>query len=367
MVKFRAPDQGRSADAQRQYLWRTESLAKLRLARSRRLAELEGREAAIKRALDAYRDLPGRNVPVWLRSEFVALRRPRPLPPTLGGPEREEIVDRATLLSDDYRTRPPCTKLLMRRTHALQTYLTMAYVAHVEAPYDNSARSNRHASATRVDGQESWAVLCGRWVPSIRARRARISRDLEELVDAELVSIKTRGAQGRYEHFTLLSDNGTGATYRPPKPEDDIGSFSLPASFFTQGWHLVLTPAEIAVLLMVRHRTGGVRLTSPGPGTGITRMTRWEVYGISGEAYGAIHELREFGLLIVHDTMPNRRHGKLRTSSPAAKAALEAEGESLAPVPYCLTAEPDRFFNRPALETVHRSLLEYPSPPRLSS
>ena len=241
MVKFRTPDQQDSSDAKRQYLWRTESLAKLRLGRSRRLAELEGREAAIKRALDAYRDLPGRNVPVWLRPEFVALRGPRPLPPTLGGPEREETVDRATLLSDDYRTRPPCTKLLMRRTHALQTYLTMTYVAHVEAPYDNSGRSNRHANATRVDGQESWAVLCGRWAPSIRARRARISRDLEELVDAELVSIKTRGTQGRYERFTLLSEDGTGVTYRPPKPDADIGLLSLPSSFFTQGWHLVLS------------------------------------------------------------------------------------------------------------------------------
>ena len=96
-------------------------------------------------------------------------------------------------------------------------------------------------------------------------------------------------------------------------------------------------------------------------------MKRWEYYGISGEAYGAIHELREFGLLIVHDTMPNRRHGKLRTPPPEKRATLESDGESLAPVPYHLQLEPDRFFNRPALTVVHRSLSENLSPPRLSS
>lgn len=132
MVKFRTFDVRQRVDAARQYLWRTESLAKLRLARSHRLAELESHEDAIKRALDAYRDLWKGNASVWLRNEFVALRTPRPLPPSLGGSEREEPVDRSTLLRDDYRTRPPCAKLLMRRTHALATYLTMIYVAQTE-------------------------------------------------------------------------------------------------------------------------------------------------------------------------------------------------------------------------------------------
>ena len=125
------------------------------------------------------------------------------------------------------------------------------------------------ANATRVDGQESWAVLCGRWAPNIRARRARITRDLDELVDAELVSIKTKGAQGRYEHFTLLSDDGTGSPYRPPKGYVDPGLLSLPVTFFTQGWHLVLTPAEISVLLMVQDAARTFVPNAKVPGTSI--------------------------------------------------------------------------------------------------
>src|SRR5262245_5603854 len=103
MVKFRTTDRQGSADAERQYLWRTASLAKLKLARSQRLVDLESRETAINRALDAYRDLQGVSGRVWLRPQFVALPWPRPLPPDLGGPERDESADRVTLLRDDYR------------------------------------------------------------------------------------------------------------------------------------------------------------------------------------------------------------------------------------------------------------------------
>src|SRR6266487_4653607 len=329
MTKAASADGNGTADAERRYIWRTESIAKLAAARQQRRLELERRETVIKRALDAYRGLPGNGVNVWveLRSEFVGLRVYRPLPPALGGGEPDEPADRATLLRDDYRTRPPCAKLLMRRTHALASYLTMIYVAHAEAADGNPGRANRHANATRVNNQDSWAVLCGRWAPNIRARRARITRDLEELLAAELVGVKTKGAQGRYECFGLLSDDGTGRPYQLPRSTSDAATLGLPAAFFAQGWHLVLTPAEIGVLLIVRHAVRTQSGSTDVPGAPITRMKRWQVYGISGEAYSAIHELQEFGLLVIHDTMPNRRRGKLRTPPPEQRAALEEAGE----------------------------------------
>ena len=64
-------------------------------------------------------------------------------PPSLGGFDRDEPANRATLLRDDYRTRPPCAKLLMRRSHALPTYLTMVYVAQTEVVHDSAGRNNR--------------------------------------------------------------------------------------------------------------------------------------------------------------------------------------------------------------------------------
>ena len=367
MIKAASTGGKRTPDTERRYIWRTESVTKLTAARQQRREELERREKDITRTLEAYRGLPGNGVKVWieLRSEFVALRTYRPLPPALGGDEPDEHANRATLLRDDYRTRPPCAKLLMRRTHALASYLTMIYVAHVEAVHGTPGRDNKHANATRVNGQDSWAVLCGRWAPNIRARRARITRDLEELLAAELVSIRTKGAQGRYERFGLLSDDGTGRPYQLPRSTQDSSTLGLPAAFFTQGWHLVLTPAEIGVLLMARHAVRPHSGSTDAPGAPVTRMKRWQVYGISGEAYSAIHELREFGLLAVHDTMPNRRRGKLRTPPPEERAALEDAGESLAPVPYHLAPRPDSMFYRPALATVHASLLNYPAPPRV--
>jgi len=370
MIRPASTDGERTGDAERRYIWRTESVAKLTAARQRRRLELERREGEIRRALEAYRGLPGGGVDVWveLRSEFVALREYRPLPPALGGDEGDEPdepSDRATLLRDDYRTRPPCAKLLMRRTHALASYLTMIYVAHLEAADGNPGRANKHANATRVNSQDSWAVLCGRWAPNIRARRARMTRDLDELLAAELVSIKTKGTQGRYERFGLLSDDGTGRPHQLPRSTPESGTLGLPAAFFTQGWHLVLTPAEVGVLLMARHAVRPHTGSTDPPGAPITRTKRWQVYGISGEAYSAIHELHEFGLLRVHDTMPNRRRGKLRTPPAEERAALEQADESLAPVPYYLAPRPDSMFHRSAVATVHASLLDHPAPPRI--
>ncbi len=139
---------------------------------------------------------------------------------------------------------------------------------------------------------------------------------------------------------------------------------ALPHDFFANGWHLVLSPAEIAVLLMVRHAERPFPASAEEPGVALPRSKRWAVYGISGEAYEAIHELEEFGLLNIYDPMPHRRHGKLRQLSPPLKAVAEAEGNSASPIPYRLKTAPFNAFGRPALETIRQSLRSHPAPPR---
>ena len=344
---------------ERQHEWRTRSVEKLTADRAGRLKKLEDREESIHRAVQAYRDLLDPYTTIRLRSEFVALQNQRPLPPALGGPEREPPPDRSTQLQDDYRTRPPSTKLLMHKTHALQSYLAMIFVAHAKG----TTRSTARANASRVGGAESWAVLCGRWAPTVRARRARLARDLEELHRADLVTIGASRTQARYENFRLLADDLTDRAYTLPKGETPV--IMLPYDFFANGWHLALSPAEIAVLLMVRHAERTFHASTEEPGVALPRFTRWAVYGISGEAYEAIHELKEFGLLTIHDTMPHRRHGKLRLLSPPLKAAAEADGDSKSPVPYRLETAPFEAFGRPALQTIRQSLRNQPIPPRL--
>jgi len=364
MVKFEMPIDEELADSVRQYEWRTRSVEKMAADRADRLRKLEAREESIRRALQAYKDLPRRYAPVRLRREFVALQKPRALSPALGGPEPEEPVSRSAQLEEDYRTRPPSTKLLIRKTHALASYLAMLYVAHSEPGVAGPVRGN----ASRANGVESWSVLCGRWFPTVRARRARMARDLEELHRADLVAIGAGGAQARYENFTLLADDLTDQAYTlPARRTQSSAVISLPHAFFTNGWHLALTPPEIASLLMARDATRTLPTTPNEPGIGIPRSVRWATYGVSGEAYHSIHELEEFGLLIIHDTMPHRRHGKLRQLTAEVKAAVEANGESTGPVPYRLECASDDAFERSAWVTINHSLRNHPAPPRLNS
>lgn len=355
------PAERQMTDAERQYEWRTCSIDKLIDERASRLRKLESREESVRRALQAYRDLTAWSSTVYVRSEFVALRNERTLPPALGGPELKRESDRSTRLEDDYRTRPPCTKLLMHKTHALPTYLTILYVAHAEY----SAGVRVRANAWRAGGVESWSVLCGRWAPTVRARRARLTRDLDELQRADLVTFGQPGTQARYENFCVLADDTTDKVYKLPKPSQAHTVIALPNTFFTNGWHLVLTPSETAVLLMARHAAQARITTSIEPGVGLTRQTRWSVYGISGEAYDSIHELAEFGLLTVHDTMPHRRHGKLRLLPPVQRAAAEASGRSSSPVPYRLESSPDSAFDYLALDRIRECLRNHATPPRL--
>jgi len=355
--------------AERQQQWRQRSAEKLTAERARRVRELEAAAESVGRAMRAYHTLPESPATVRLRTEFVALKTGRPLPPSLGGPEPDEPQTAQQLRLKDWHTRPPMTKLLFNRTRALPAYLTMLYVIHA-----SGGKPKQRANAATLAGQESWAALCGCWDPVIRKRRARMTRLLDDLHAVDLVRLGARGAQGRYENFHVLQDNESDRDYRLPTLSSEWPKvLDVPGSFFRNGWHLVLTPAEIAMFLAVRHATYTYRRTPYIPdwiddeaGVGLAQSTRWSSYGISGEAYGVIHELEEFGLLQIHDTMPHRRRGKLREMPTDQRAQAESEGESFTPVPYRLILSEDTLLDRPAMTAVLDSLKDSPLPPRLS-
>jgi len=351
----------KGADAQdlaRQAEWRADAAERSAAERERRVARLEGAHEALDRAARAYHSLPMPRVTVNLRQAFVALERPRPRPGD------QEDADRQLALRDvkaaDRITRPPLSRLLMTTSHALPTYLSMVFVHNAEQ--GSSPREPRLNALRTANGPESWAVLCGRWVSGQRARRVRFMRDLDTLSGADLVALGGDSRRTLYEPFELLADDPSDLKYRPPGREE--GSLPLPADLFLKGWHLVLTPAELAMLIVIRHAWRKHGRTTNADGVGIATSTRWNTYGISDEAYSTAHELAEFGLIELRDPMPNRRNGKIRMSSPAERTGLEADGVSLAPETYRFVPESDECFSRPALLVVNGCLTTSPVAPR---
>lgn len=136
---------------------------------------------------------------------------------------------------------------------------------------------------------------------------------------------------------------------------------------------------SVAVLLAVMDMTGRIefrgRRQSDGVGVALPRSVRRDLYGISGETYTHVHELAEFGLLELHDTMPHRQAGKIRPKAAMAQASDSAGGvgdesrsaddDSAAPEPYRFVIKNPSIFDRDAATVVKDSLLTFPLPYRL--
>lgn len=324
--------------------------------RRRRLGRLRAKSEAIATARDAYAALerPESSVSaeVRVRPQFVRLARPRQRPP---GPPTSQ-------LRWDLATRPPLTKLVHRDSHALAFFLSALFVAHGQARHGR-AFQNEWSINVRQGGKPHWAALGGLSDPGLatRARRARVTRALDELAKADLVEFGS--GQGKYEGFSLRTEDGDGRRYWLPG-ERDGNILLLPASFFTQAWHLVLKPREIVMLLAVLEHHRRLRSRGSTVPVALPMLVRDTEYGISGEVYGSIHELEEFGLIEIHDPMPNRRRGKIRKRDAVVGEGADPES-SFEPLPYQLLPLPDQL-NREALSTVVDCLTESSVPPRLN-
>jgi hypothetical protein len=201
-----------------------------------------------------------------------------------------------------------------RQSNALSLYLTAIYTAHLEAKPGQVFENRRHNTRSTEDASRSWSWLAGLSAPrDIRSRRARMRRALDELVAAGLVNIRPPGVRYRYEGWLLLSDDGSESQYRV-RSDRESGAIRLPATFFLNGWHLVLTASEIAMLFAIMDKARTVR-RRPEPSAqqwvALPRTVRRDFYGLSGEVYLHAHQLHEFGLVDFHDPMPARRRGKI--------------------------------------------------------
>lgn len=273
--------------------------------RQRRL-ELKQQQPAIEKALRAYREIddPDTNS-IRIRTEFVRTDDPR----------RSSMREEPYSLAADVETRPPMTKLVERRRHSLRLLLTAIFVARMTTEPGREF-NNVWPNMPKRTGT-SWLTLSGlqRDVAPVqrRSRRRMFNTALDGLARHSLVALQdANGANGRYQHFSLLDEGGRGAPYRVPGVDLPAKSaISVPADFFRQGWHLVLTDHEIVTYLAIIDRTGYLsRLDRSGEigdlGVDLKKSVRYPTYGISDEAYTSIHLLHQFGLIEVEDPMPNR-------------------------------------------------------------
>jgi hypothetical protein len=325
--------------------------------RTQRLKDLRRRRSSITDAIKAYEalDQGGTMLTVHIRSAFVRLATPRPARNYLEEPN----AGRAAQLQLDWDSRPPCMQLIRRAGNALPLYLTALYLAHLDArPGGRGPRNRRNMSGGIAD--PAWATLCGMGFGVLRARAARVNRALRMLRAARLVALPGTDENPAFEGWVMLKEDGREENYTVPGARTEA-VIPLSAGFFRSGWHLVLKPKEIALLLAITDESRRRHRPQPNstPGIALPQSVRWSTYGISPEVYEAAHELQEFGLVTIHDTMPGRRRGKLpRPLQSQSDSAME-------PVPYRFTL-PQKVFDRHAYDVVTESLARYPRPPRYS-
>lgn len=119
--------------------------------------------------------------------------------------------------------------------------------------------------------------------------RRRLVDSLKRLTAVGMVEPrKIEPDRDRWKGWNLLSDDGSGKIYRRPKT-----GIEVPAPFFLNGWHLVLTASELACYLMLLHastRSGAMRNGDP---VGVPRETRVLQYGLSDAVYSTHNELTD--------------------------------------------------------------------------
>lgn len=313
----------------------TVAIRESRSARIRRLEQLDLRTDAFKRAATKYRRLDNGDHPdIRIRRRFLRLSTARP---------RRESSPLLKTVKGDVDTRPVLTSLTHRPSNALQVYLSLLYIAHLE--FEPGDRWKNERANNGVDG---WSELCGLLALDVSNRELnlRMTRALTKLAEHDLVRVGARRSEHRFDRFTLFCEDQSRKRYFVPSEE--TGAVVLPAGFFMAGWHLVLTNEEMATLLAVAEQTQRPRNRKDADEAGVAlpQLTRWQWYGLAPEAFAGRHELQEFGLIDMFDPM-DRTNGKL-PEKQRQKDLLRAPR---------ITLKLDEVdFSRPAIEVVKAKL-----------
>lgn len=327
-------------------------------ARKLRCEKLSNEKLAIEQVVSRYEGIDNKsNDLVRFSRRLVALKERR-----ADEVWSEVVPGTKPDLRAELASRPPLTRLVNRDNNSISFLMTMLYVANQTTLPGHKFRNGRPNHVRTDDDIECWAALAGFRTPgSSRAVRARLVRSLQALNRLDIVR-PHRGADGsnRWEGFELLSPDGSGGSLViPGAGRGPMDAVAVPPGFFRQGWHLVLTPAEVTMFLAIADQTAIQPRSKNGVGFAI--RTRRGYYGISDEVYQSIHTLEEFGLIRIVDTMEGRNRGKLKAFSAGDPEATRA------PEPYRIIYPPTSadLYSRSAIETVLEQLKAHPVPERL--
>jgi hypothetical protein len=139
-----------------------------------------------------------------------------------------------------------------------------------------------------------WAELLGLRDPD-RAGARRITDAFSFLAARQLVRVER--SRGRPSTVFLLDDAGRGTEYKPPGSGHGERYVNLPASFWISGWHVVLSAAAVALLLVLLDQQDFQNPTTP---TWVSPARARELYALSSDTWTkGTRELRANGLVAV--------------------------------------------------------------------
>jgi hypothetical protein len=273
-----------------------------------------------------------------------------------------QVAVRRSFLATDLARSTPISRLITPRGIGLQTYLVALFEAQCGHRKGNVPENDRPI-LTAEPGEISWLELVASTVhadPEHTVERAteqdNLARQLKaalRTLDSErLVRLGDRVKNGRFEKFMVGHESGREPflSYRIPMGKVD-GIVQIPIEFFLRGWVHVLTPAEIAIYLMILDLATTFERPHAASGVYISGSRRENAYTLRRDVYEAHRQLASFGLI---QKMPDPRRwpsGQLRNY----RAAID-NGEVLLAHRFKIV---DRAFRRDALDVALRSL---PSP-----
>lgn len=151
-----------------------------------------------------------------------------------GVPLRRAFVQSTELDADGTRRGPLAA--LISDPSTLDAYLLIHALASARTPY-----GARYQSA-------AWAIMAGYTAYSeMTGAKSRWSRSVTKL--AQLGLIRREGS-GRSVRYFLLHESGDGTAYTRPKTKDDDRWFTVPYSYWLDGWDEKLSAAEKFMLLI---------------------------------------------------------------------------------------------------------------------
>jgi hypothetical protein len=235
--------------------------------------------------------------------------------------------------------RPPVTRLIAPRSAALDLLVTAIFIAQCEARPGRAPRSHRPLTPAVMTDDETpvaWSDLLaldarhaagGKTEYTANDNRIRQLRSAVKTLaspDVRLAALPNAEARvGRFDGFRLLSEAGAQGASEVPYKVPVVGEscFSLPASFFLNGWHTVLTNSEVALLFcLLAHRAA--RTPWAEEVVAIDGETRVNSYGLGPDAYATHRELAAFGLLEVVADEGRREDGTFVGFSDAEQPKL---------------------------------------------